>query len=610
MKKIKEKLNYKFDNLMSKGPASLVGMLFLITVVVVILFGFLSFLVADGSFLDNVWSSLMHTIDAGTIAGDETSNGLFILVMSIVTLSGIFVTSILIGIITTGFEEKLNELRKGSSKVIEKNHTLILGFNESIVTFIKELIIANESEKNAKIVVLAQEDKEDVENFINDQISDFKTTKVICRTGSITDLNMLKKVSIESAKSIIINCNNDYETIKSILVINSYLKTITGDVPHIVATINEEENLEVARIAGEDNAEIIFASEAISKIIAQSCRQPGLSNVLVELFDYDGCELYFENFKELAGIKFKDVLNYFNDAVVFGYKRGNDICINPNKNNILEENDLLIILAEDNNVAKPLEVKVNEKVLEKYITKKKASKLDEKILILGNNNRLERILLELDEYSSDKTSVIVASKKDNNLVDNVYKNIKVNYKKVNVDSKKDLEKVTGSDIDQILVLSVDDEDTNLSDSKTLLRLINLKNIKDSNGYKFLVTSEMNEPENQKLAEVTKVNDLVIGSNIINLILTQISENKDLAEVFRILLSSEGSEIYTKKVTNYIKTESEIDFHLLTSIVSKHDEVLIGYKKVIDDNFEIIINPSKMEKIKFEDSDELIVLAND
>jgi hypothetical protein len=38
-------------------------------------------------------------------------------------MCGIFITSTLIGALTTGMEGKLAELRKGRTKVIETNHT-------------------------------------------------------------------------------------------------------------------------------------------------------------------------------------------------------------------------------------------------------------------------------------------------------------------------------------------------------------------------------------------------------------------------------------------------------------------------------------------------------
>src|SRR5436190_2001409 len=78
-----------------------------------------------------LWMNLMRLLDAGTMGGDDGS-GPFLASMLAVTFCGIFVTSILIGTITSGIEAKLDELRKGRSHIIESNHTVILGWSEQI----------------------------------------------------------------------------------------------------------------------------------------------------------------------------------------------------------------------------------------------------------------------------------------------------------------------------------------------------------------------------------------------------------------------------------------------------------------------------------------------
>lgn len=136
-------------------------MLFLITAIVVIIAGILCNITSEGATGYHIWVSLMHALDAGTLAGDDTSQMGTIVLMTVVTICGIFVTSILIGIISSGFEEKLNSLRKGFSKVIEDNHTVIIGFNDGIYTILTELIEANASEKKACILVIGEEEKDD-----------------------------------------------------------------------------------------------------------------------------------------------------------------------------------------------------------------------------------------------------------------------------------------------------------------------------------------------------------------------------------------------------------------------------------------------------------------
>lgn len=56
----------------------------------------------------------MYTLDAGNLAGVPTDNTIYLMLMFLATLCGSFLTSILFGIIATGVEDKLSNLRKGS----------------------------------------------------------------------------------------------------------------------------------------------------------------------------------------------------------------------------------------------------------------------------------------------------------------------------------------------------------------------------------------------------------------------------------------------------------------------------------------------------------------
>ncbi len=609
-----EKLRYKFDNIMSKGTVALIGILFLATVIVIVVAGILAFLLGEGPIGENIWQSIMHTIDAGTIVGTDTSRPIFLILMCIVTLGGIFITSILIGIITTGFEEKLNTLKKGNSRVIEKNHVVILGFNDNIGTIISELVAAGENQKDNCIVVLAEGDKEEVEAAIGNLVEDLKTTRLICRTGSITDLHMLKQCAIETSRAVIINERTDFITTKAILAINNYIRSLDASSEintHIVAMVSDTANYEAIQIAGEDIAELILVHDSVARIIAQTCRQPGLSNVLIDLFDFSGSELYFENFAELQGKTFQDALTRFNHSIVFGYKRGKDIFLNPPKDTVMEQNDKILILVEDDGMAKVLPNTYENSQIENLIDQQGSDKQLENVLILGANSMLATILHELDNYYVKGSRIIVANDTDEYLnTDIKLENIELKTIVCDIGNRKALEALTSQDISHVLLLSNDSLDTETTDAKTLLKLIHLRDIAQKTNRDFNITSEMENTTNQKLAQVAEVNDLVVGSNIINLMMAQIAENRDLAKVFQELLHVDGSEIYIRDAENYVKLNEKLDFFAVTEIVARRNEIAVGYKKRVGSSYEIIVNPTKSDAITFSEGDSIILLASD
>ena len=238
----------------------------------------------------------MYTLDAGNLAGVSTDNLIYLLLMFLATLCGLFLTSVLIGVIATGVEEKLGELRKGKVAVQEDNHTVIIGFNSNVFTIVKELIEANSNKKNACIVILGEQPKEEIEEVINSHIPNTLTTKIICRSGVLHEYYALERCSVETCKSVIVNVDDDAETVKILLALATYVKgkQITNSDLKFVAAMREKQYIEAATIAGEGRAAIVYANDAIARIISNTCRQHGLSQVLTELFNFGGDELYFE----------------------------------------------------------------------------------------------------------------------------------------------------------------------------------------------------------------------------------------------------------------------------------------------------------------------------
>src|SRR5690606_24507698 len=136
-------------------------------------------------FGEAVWESLMRTLDPGTM-GTDTGTG-FRAVMLLVTLGGIFVVSALIGVLNNDIANQMERLRKGRSLVLETDHTLIIGWSTQVFTILNELMIANENQPRARIVILADRDKVEMEDEIRERVEVRGKTRIICRTGNPID---------------------------------------------------------------------------------------------------------------------------------------------------------------------------------------------------------------------------------------------------------------------------------------------------------------------------------------------------------------------------------------------------------------------------------------
>ena len=336
-----EKLRYRFENTLSAGPIAIIGWLAIVSFILVLIAGVILFFTgfnpdpeADAGLdiIEGAWQSLMRTLDAGTMGGDAGWGARII--MLLVTIGGIFITSTLIGSISSGIDQSIENLRKGKSRVLESNHTLILGYSSKVYSIISELCIANENQKNPRIVILADMDKVEMEDDIRMKIPNTKNTKIIIRNGSPLESTDIEVVNPHEARSIIILSpdneeNPDTHVIKSVLAITNN-KRRKPEKYHIVAEIKDMKNLEAAELVGGDEAVYVLSADLISRVTAQTCRQSGLSIVYSELMQFEGDEIYFNEEKSVVGKTYKEALYSYEDSSVIGiFTSDEKVLINP-----------------------------------------------------------------------------------------------------------------------------------------------------------------------------------------------------------------------------------------------------------------------------------------
>jgi len=440
MKHFFAKLKYSFENSLSKGIGSLIGWLFLLTVIVVLSVTFFVWtfnLAVDNSFIEQFWAFLLSTIGADAV---HDTTWLYRLFYLFIVFTGIFVTSILISILTQMIHEKVEDLKKGKSKVIEKNHTIILGWSPKIFTIIEELVTTNHDEGNKKscVVIMSMEDNTKMEDEIRHTITNLYSTKIVCRTGDSTVKLDLEKLSIENAKSVIIiasrNNTSDSEIIKTLLaikgvfvefppIVNPQQKAIKKTQtygPSIVAEIYDEKNTKLVEIISEKKALFINIDEFSARIIAQTSNQPGLPEVYVELLNFESGEIYTIPNPEKT--VFKELLLRYENNSVIGYikKTEEKICLNPEGKTTISDSDEIILIAE-NDPANKQETKeiaatdTRQKQASnksgKLIAKKliQSDKCKDNILILGWNSKIWTIIKELDSYVEENSNLKIIS---------------------------------------------------------------------------------------------------------------------------------------------------------------------------------------------------------
>ena len=378
-------------------------------------------------------------------------------------------------------------------------------------------------------------------------------------------------------------------------------------------------------------------------------------------------------------ITFGDILNKVRRGAVIGYKRKKDVFINPPFDTQLLKSDKLIILEEqqkDSYIAEEPNINVKNYNLQ---TDAVVYEKDNTI-IFGANSNLPQILAEANKYLEEGSKTVLACgyeqlmhtiktmdvekydidlhnkqfeilstsindahgvefyDKIRYLFENyiIYQNRETNLEKRPEDIKcnislmlklTDIYSIGSFDVmmersheflenklDHILILTDETATANEADERTLFLLMNIRHRIEKD--KINVTTEMRKSHNQAMAKTTSVDDFIISDKIVSNMITQISKNETLYDIFEDILDVQGAEIYLEPFKNYINFDEqpnqEFNFYEITKIVtSKAHKIPIGYRgKNGGDEDKVVLNPSKRKIIKINENDLLIVIANE
>lgn len=620
-------LRYKFDNFMSRGTVALVSGLALVSLAFILLMGALvslSGIAPEGSDRLNLpealWGVLMRTLDSGTVGGD--TGWVFRLTMLFVTFGGIFVVSTLIGLLSSGIDSKLEDLRKGRSRVIETDHIVILGWSLQIFTLISELALANANRPDTCIVILSEEDKVEMETALAEMLGKLPRIRLVCRTGSPSNITDLGIVNIQMARSIVILSSTqdhaDTQLVKTLLAITSIPRAHPHPY-HLVAQVQTSKTLDVLKLVARNEVEPLLINDLISRIVVQTCRQSGLSTVYIDLLNFSGNEIYFREEPSLQGKTYGQALLAYNNSAVIGIQTADGaIQLNPSTNRRLQAGEQLIVISEDDDTThlyQAAEVPINHEAIQ---LAEPIAAIAEHTLILGWNDRVCTIIKLLDQYVASGSTIMVVAEFPKAEVDLSEETLQlqrqtVRYQQGDPTDRDVLESLNLTQYDHAVVLCNSSLDAEQADAQTLVTLLHLRDICDRHHHNCQIVTEILDVRNQALAQVARPDDFVISEQIISLMLAQVAEQKSINAVLTDLFSPEGSEIYLKSVGNYVTIDHPVNFYTVVEAARQRGESAIGYRRKADANniarsYGVVINPPKDQLIEFKPQDSIILLA--
>jgi voltage-gated potassium channel Kch len=637
----RQRLRYWFDSTMSRGTSALIGWLGLLSLILVIIFVAILLAVTlfspvqlpnglDMSPVNAFWVTFLHAFNSGQLGNDSGVEWPFLVTMFGVTLGGVFIISSLIGVLTNGLNTRLDELRRGRSRVLESGHTVILGWSDRVFTIVQQLQAAARAEDRANscIVIMGSQDKVEMEEALRLKVGDTGKTRIICRSGDPIDPDDLRIVNTRGARAVIVitpdSDEPDAEVIKTVLAL-SKLQGPRAAGYHSVAEIQDEENLETARLVGGTAAQFILVADTASRLIAQTCRQSGLSLVYNTLLDFSGDAIYLVDEPSLVGKPFAEALFAFESASVIGLQGlSGQVKLNPPANTTLKPGEKLAVICANESAAR---ISSKDNTARRTsaagsistVSATETTSPPESFLILGWNHAGVDVIQQLENYVAPGSRITVASDAPHCTEDIAkgcghLQNIQITTQKSNTTKRANLVKLNPAAYQHVIVLGYSDTlDPHHADSRTLMTLLHLRDIKAKAEATFSITSEIADERNRELAEVAEVDDFIVSGKLFSLLMAQMAEDEFIEAVYSDLLTPRGSEIYLRPAGAYINTGTPLQFYDVISAALDRGEVAIGYRRQSDAysaerSYGVVLNPAKSQQITFDAGDRVIVLA--
>ncbi len=617
---LRQRLRYRFDNAMASGTKAMVVWLTMATATLILVISVLvalSRMQANGNTLgfgEALWQSMLRAMDSGTM-GADTGAG-YRAASLFITLGGVLVVSSLIGLLANGIAEKAAELKRGRSPVLERDHTLILGWSGKIYPIISELSIANENQHRPGVVVLGPLEKDVMEERLEARVPDRRGTRVVCRTGTPFEPVDLAIARPEAARSIIVlnrgTEDGDAEVVKTTLALLRVVEPSAG-VP-IVVEIQDASIASSLADGTSDQVTVVRSANIIARVTAQVSRQPGLSGVYQDLFDFDGDEIYFHETPELVGRPFRDALRAFEQASPLGLRKADGaILLNPEVGTVIETGDAIIAIAEDDD-------RINFTGIvdtpdPTFDGERSSPAAPEATLLIGWNEIAPQIIKELDSYVSAGSSLLISV--DRALVDpdslplpEGLSNLSCEIHDRQLTRESLHEIVEELHFDHVIVLCYRGELTEAqADARVLLALLHLRSAISAAGTTTNIVAELLDERDVDLTPDPEAHEFIVSERLTALLMAQLSENRELAPVFEDLLDAGGAEIYLKSALLY-GTDPQPTFASVVGAAAARGEIAIGHQHIVGGHPQVVINPPKSATVPCGPGDLIIVLADE
>ena len=582
-----------------------------------------------------VWWAFLRLTDPGYL-GDDV--GTFRRVVStVLTVAGYVVfLGALVAIMTQWLNQTLRRLESGFTPIAQNDHVLLVGWTTRSTTILRELLhsqgrvrrfLSRHGLRRLQVVILDEDVGPELSYEIRERLGPlYRENAVILRHGSSLRIQHLQRVDFAHAAAIVVAADDeiapaesDTATIKTLLSMSTHGQALTAqeELPIVVAEVFDARRLHVARRAYAGPIEVLASDRAISRLIVQMMRLPGIYDVYDDMITGgEGNALFVREAGDLAGRRFGSLVGAYRHAIPIGIVRRQGKSyrpmLAPGADLTVEVDDRIVLVAESwedtlpDPGAEPLpdvDLAAPESAAREPAR--------HRILIVGWSHKGPPMLKELERYPDEDAEVDVLSgspvAEREAMLQRYARLDRVRVRMLEGDRTMpaDIRAVNPASYDHIVLLGSDWAETrDESDARTVVSYLLLRETLDeTTGPRPRVLVELFDRSNAALFEDQPV-DVLVSSLVLGRMLAQIAMRQELRAVYDQLLGSRGPDLACRSFAHYGVTDAEPTFRMLQAAVLARGDVLIGVRTPSG----LALNPEHDSAWPGADRTELLVIA--
>ncbi|WP_234538515.1 CASTOR/POLLUX-related putative ion channel [Streptomyces shenzhenensis] len=623
---LRHRARYLFDRTLARSTGTLLGWLALCCLAVVVpVSTLLVWTDPDAPHslagrLTQVWRTSAETLRLGAVAGTPAR----MLLSVLLGLIALLCVSTVVGVVTTGLGDRLTELRRGRSQVLERDHDVVLGWTDQIFTVVSELIAGRSRGARHVITVLADRDPAQMDSALTAALGVTDGVRLVCRTGAPTDPDALALVTPGAARAVVVlpadDLDGDLTVVRTLLALRTLLGADDArPAPRVVAAVHDGRYVPAARLAAGPRGTVLETDRTAARLLVQAARRPGIPRALRDLLDFSGAEFHVTEVPDAVGLSFEEVALRLETSCAVGLLRpdGRPL-LTPAPHTVLGPGDRLVTVAHDDRRA-PLTERWARIDTSALAPPAPLPDQPTRLLLLGWNRRAPMIVdaLRASARPGSVLDVVTASPEPAHLGDPSSPDgsaaLTLTHRTRDLSAPEALDGLDLAAYDSVVALGPDWESgSERADERTLLALLTLRSWEERTGRTLPVVAELRDHRSRTVAPLGPASDVVVRGQLTALLMAQIVQNPELADVFEEIFATRGGALALHPAAHYVRPGHEAAFATVVAAALERDECAIGYlapdphaTRPYDG---VLLCPRKSERRVWSGADQVLVLT--